>query len=492
MKTSLPPWLFVVILLAIIIRIPTLHMPYSYGDETIYLTLGEGVRQGLTLYKDIHDNKPPLIYLLAALAGNLFWFKFSLLLINLISIFLFFQLTKQLFPQKSSLLKVSVIVFFLLTNLPLLEGNIVNSEILMLAPTLAALNIVLGKKTSHKRIFLAGLIFSIAPLLKLPAIFDIPAIFLFWLVSQKDINLKETRETIKRALIFSSGVALPILFTFLWYYTKGALGDYVKAAFLENMGYLSSWRGVSKSQAPFFVKNGPLLIRFVILSLGLLVLVILRKRLDKRFVFVSGWLFLAGFAAALSERPYPHYLIQAIPATSILLGYLFTETGRLQTLSIIPLTLFFSIPVYFRFWYYPSLPFYKNFLKLATGKVSKTTYINYFDANSERNYKIAQIIRESTSQDDRIFVWEDSAQIYALSKRLPPIKYVAGYHIRDFYSKEELIKNLNQKKPKVITILPESESFVELETFAETYYIKLDFPELKGKGVKFFYLPNTK
>ncbi len=87
----IPTWLFVVLLFVIIFRIPNFFEPYSYGDETIYLTLGQGVRQGLTLYKNLHDNKPPLLYLTAALAGNLFWFKAILLGWSLFGTILFFR-----------------------------------------------------------------------------------------------------------------------------------------------------------------------------------------------------------------------------------------------------------------------------------------------------------------------------------------------------------------------------------------------------------------
>jgi MFS superfamily sulfate permease-like transporter len=72
---NLPNWLLGILALIFILRIPSFFEPYYYGDEMVYLTLGQGVRQGLTLYKDIHDNKPPLLYLTAAVAGNLFWFK---------------------------------------------------------------------------------------------------------------------------------------------------------------------------------------------------------------------------------------------------------------------------------------------------------------------------------------------------------------------------------------------------------------------------------
>ncbi len=73
-KIHLPNWLLGILVLILVLRIPSFFEPYYYGDEMIYLTLGEGVRQGATLYKDLHDNKPPLIYIIAAVAGSLNWF----------------------------------------------------------------------------------------------------------------------------------------------------------------------------------------------------------------------------------------------------------------------------------------------------------------------------------------------------------------------------------------------------------------------------------
>ncbi len=72
--------IFALILFSIFLfRLPSLYEPFWYGDEGIYLVLGQAVRKGLVLYRDIHDNKPPLLYWLAAVSENLFWFKFILL-----------------------------------------------------------------------------------------------------------------------------------------------------------------------------------------------------------------------------------------------------------------------------------------------------------------------------------------------------------------------------------------------------------------------------
>ena len=77
--------LLVLLLLVITLRLPSLFEPFWYGDENIYLAIGQSIRHGQILYRDITDypNKPPLIYLFAALASNVANFRFILLLWNL-------------------------------------------------------------------------------------------------------------------------------------------------------------------------------------------------------------------------------------------------------------------------------------------------------------------------------------------------------------------------------------------------------------------------
>ena len=51
-----PNWLFIILAIVLILRIPTFFEPYSYGDEMIYLALGEAVRQNIPLYRGIHPS----------------------------------------------------------------------------------------------------------------------------------------------------------------------------------------------------------------------------------------------------------------------------------------------------------------------------------------------------------------------------------------------------------------------------------------------------
>ena len=255
---------------------------------------------------------------------------------------------------------------------------------------------------------------------------------------------------------------------------KGSLREYINAAFLQNIGYLSSWRPDS-TRLPFLTRNKPLLIRGIIVLLGLFTLYWKRKKLPKSFIFTTSWILFSLFAVTLSERPYPHYLIQIVPPLSIFFGMLFTDKTMLQSFVTIPLALAFLAPTYYHFWHYPVFYYYARFIKFSSGSLPRDEYLSSFSGKVPRNYKIAEFITSITNPKDKIFVWGDDAKIYALTKRLPPIKYATDYHIKDFSSQNMIIKELREKPPKIIIYLPESDPFPSLVNLLEEKYIKLTF-----------------
>ena len=467
-KLHTPTWLFILLIIVFVFRIPSFFEPYSYGDEMIYLTLGHAIRQGIPLYSGVHDNKPPLLYIMAAIAGSLFWFKAILTLWMLVTIFIFWKLTEVLFPKNLRAQQFATIIFAILTTIPLLEGNIVNAELFMIGPTILGFFILLSRKLSSKSLFFAGTLFSVATLFKVPASFDIPAIVFFWLATNK-LNAKNLKLTFKSTIILGLGFVTPILLTFIWYFLQDAFSQYLVAAFLQNVGYLSSWRP-GDVQEPFLVRNLPLLIRVGVVVVGLLTLYKVRKQISPPFIIATVWLLLSLFAVTLSERPYPHYLIQSIPAVSILMGILFTHQNKEQVFTIIPLTLAIFVPYYFNFWRYPTLPYYVRFVRFVAGSLSRDEYINSYGSHVPTNYKIAEYLLSVTKKDEKIFVWGESSPIYALTRRLPPTKYVADYHIRDFSTPYETVTALSRKMPSFIVILPNAPIFPELETFLSRNY----------------------
>lgn len=464
-----PLWLEIFFAILFILRIPSFFEPYYYGDEMIYLTLGEGVRQGIPLYLGLHDNKPPLLYLTAAISGNLFLFKVILAFWSLITVYLFWKLVKHLFPKQQNLQKISTIIFGVLTTIPLFEGNTVNAELFMIGPVILAFWILLSKKNNFKNLFISGCLFSIAALFKIPAAFDILGIIVFWLIYIKWTTIKKF---IKKSFLLSLGFIVPIGLTFIWYYFAGGFKEYLIAAFLQNFGYVSSWRPTTV-ELSFIQKNGPLLIRAGVMFLGFIGLFLARKKISKEFVFISAWLLATLFAVTLSERPYPHYFVQSLAPVSILLGMLFSLKTVEQSLTVIPLTIAFFVPFYYKFWYYPTTSYYTRFVKFITKQITKQEYFNSFSPYLNLNYEISDFLIKSSTKDDKVFVWSnDSSAIYSLSRRLPPTKYVADYHFKDFSNPKETITMLSKTMPKFIVITENSFNFPELSTFVnENYYI---------------------
>jgi len=464
---SFPNWLLGILALVFILRIPSFFEPYNYGDEMVYMTLGQGVHQGLNLYKDIHDNKPPLLYLTAAVAGNLFWFKIILAFWNLITIVVFYKLAKFLFNKNEKAQKLATLLFGLLTTLPLLEGLTANSELFMIAFTILAFLILLKKDLKPKRIFFAGILLGMGTLFKVPAAFDAPIIVLYWLITTGFGNWKKI---LKDTFILGLGFATPLLITFIWYFFKGALPEYIRAAFMQNVGYLSSFRP-GDVQKSFLVRNAPLLIRAFVVLAGSSVLFAFRKKLSHKFILFSLWTLFALFAIALSERPYPHYIIQAVAPISFLLATFLTEKSLEQSLTVIPLALAVFVPVYYKFWFYPTATYYIRFINFATHRESKTQYFSGFSANTNRNYEIAKFLVMSSKTSDRVFMWDpDSAAVYSLSKRLPPIKYVVDYHVNDYSTKALEAAKIAAQPPKFI-ILTGDHPYRELLPLIRRKYI---------------------
>lgn len=476
-KIWLPLWLILGLGLAFLLRLPSLFEPYSYGDECIYLTLGQAIRKGLILYRDIYDNKPPLLYLLAAISGNLFRFRLLLLIWSLITIFSFFKLAKILFPKKEKIVQFSTLIFAFFSSIPWFEAGVANAEVFMLLPTFAGIILIFcGKKSVLQRYFLAGILFSLATLFKVPAAFDFVAVLVFLLIT---VEKKNYQLLITNYLLLFLGFSLPILLTFFYFWSQGTLNQYLTAAFLQNLPYLSSWGGN--------VQTGPLsqelLLRFLITFAFLCLVFWKKKGINPSSLFLFSWFVLSLFAATLSSRPYPHYLVQVLPSLSLLFGLLFSKLNSREHLFVsISLASFLFAVFYFQFWFYPIFSPYKNFFLFLSRKWSQEQYFASFGKKVSQNYKLAEFIVSHTKENEKIFVWGDSPCVYALSRRLPAGRYTASYHIADFNGYQEASLAIQKEKPRfIIDLQDEEKQFSKLrELILQKYSL---FKKINGAEV---------
>lgn len=472
------------LLLAALLYLPSLFEPISYGDECIYLTLGNAFRKGLVFYRDIHDNKPPLLYLVAALAnGNLFWFRLFSLTIQLIHLYLIFKIVKLLTGRFAAAISSSLV--FILLSL-IFEGRIANGEVFMMVPATAAVYLIL-KYSNRKDLkfgLLLGFLFSIGFLFKVPVFFDMVGIVLgVWFVKIRKINPGSIIKLIRSGVILGLGVgfSLPILLTIFYYSSKGAFTPYVRSALLQNIGYLSSWQGSS---------SGLMIRAFLLLILFLGITYLIRKKFISHILgLFLIWFIFSLFGSLLSGRPYPHYFIEVVPSLSVIAGLAIArKKARYYLAAASSFLLLLASHRYFNFWWYPQISYYQNFVSFLVGKKTPAQYYQYWGEKVRENYHLSDFIKRSTTEEDRVFIWGDGACIYAISKRLPPGRYTVNYHIFDFNGFKETLQAIKKNKPRIIIKLAdEKREFEKLDHLIEREYIRF---YLEGTNSKVFLLKN--
>lgn len=482
-------WILLIIsLVFFFLRLPSLFEPYWYGDEGIYQTIGIALRDGKILYREIWDNKPPLLYIVYALfSADQFSIRFLSLIFGISSIIAFFLLLSSLFSsflkenaKKSQKLQfIITFIFSILFAIPLLEGNIANSENFMMLPILiAGLLIFKVMQKMHSKnfqfsifnsqLFIAGFLLSFAFLFKTVAIFDFSAFFLFiFFIMYK--NIKSFIPFIKSFIPLFLGFFIPIFATSIFFLIKGAFSDFFQAAFFQNVGYV----GYGNS---FIIPQGFLILKLVILFCVSLILFINREKFPKALIFITLWFSFSVFNAFFSGRPYTHYMLVLLPSFLIFLGFLLNFRPSLKTFYIVSLIsyLIISSLILKNFNFYNKIgAYYQNFLLFITNEKSIDSYRSFFDRNTPRDYILAQFINTNSTPEDSIFIWGNNAQLYALTSKLPPGRFTVAYHITA--SKNyilETYKAFSQKKPRYVIITSSESLIFPLSFYKEKYTIE--------------------
>lgn len=412
-----------------LLRLPSLFEPYWYGDEGIYEVIGLALRQGRLLYQGIADNKPPLLYLVYALfSGDQAPAKFLSMLAGMGAIIVFFLLAKKLFTQPKVIF-VTTGIFAFLFGIPLLEGNIANSENFMILPiTLAGYMIV--RTISHnafekpyKKEALAflysGLLLGIAFLFKIVAVFDLAAfaLFTFFVLYKKHVNFFGA---ILKVIPLGIGFFIPLLITIGYFAMHGILNEFFHFVFNNNVGYVNYGNQL-------IIPQGLLILKLLLLGTFCLWLFLKREKFSTTTLFILIWLGFSLFDAFFSQRPYTHYLLVLLSSLMLFVGLIMQEQKRQKQLLVLFLVLLFILTTNFDF-YSKTLGYYTNFISFMVGAENATAYRTFFDANTARDYDIAMFFEKNKKPGDTLFVWGDDGQLYKLVNQLPPGRFIVAYH----------------------------------------------------------------
>ena len=436
-----------------ILRLPSLFEPLWYGDEGIYQVIGTSLNNGKLLYAEIFDNKPPLLYWLYAIFNSdQFTIRLVSLIFGVLSIVIFFLLSKRLFEHtKSKAHFLTTFIFAVLFGLPTLEGNIANAENFMILPIVLAGFLIFNTIDSRPKfsilnsqfsIFLAGLFLGIAFLFKIVAIFDFAAFFIFYFI----INFDSLKKTIRPPAIII-GFFLPILVVTLFFILNNTFIDFIKAAFITNISYVSYGNKIGGTPLLLFIKL-ILLVGFTLYAFAK------RKKFSSTLLFISIWFAFSLFNALFSQRPYAHYLLVLLPSLSLMIGLVFQKKYQkliaiFFLIGLLTITKVFGISNFNK-----SIHYYQNFISYVKGQKSMAEFQAFFDKNTPFDYEIARFIKPKIEKHDTIFVWGNNAQLYQLIGVVAPTKYVVAYHMTNYKDGVESTKTAIEKtKPKFIVIM---------------------------------------
>lgn len=414
--------LLLVLVLTFIVRTPFFHEPLE-RDEGGYASVAQAILRGDIVYKDVVDNKPPLLYSIYSLAFILFGqTAFALrLFTSLYSVgttAAMFFLARYLFGSRAALF--SALLYGIFSSGPGVNGTIAQGENFFALPLSLSMLFFLKAIRDDKRfMLLSGLMMGLAVLIKTTAM---PTMLLFLLLIAVKINpLKKFKEFIGNVFFLLIGPAIMGTLILIYFIYYNALDDFIYWNITYNRGNTRSLlfmlprltgRGVQVSSEHLLLW---------LLSASALITLTFRKR-DIVLLTLALWVVTSFLGIAMTGNFWPHYFLQMLPPLSILSGYAIVSIygkENFQWPRVIltgALTLIFICSVY-----RPVLADYKYYLFYSPEDISKNRYrTSLFNDAKE----VGEYIKARTTTDDYIFQWGWEPEIYFYSMRRSASKHL--------------------------------------------------------------------
>lgn len=452
--------LFLLSLSAVLIaRYRLLNIPLE-RDEGEYAYAGQLLLQGIPPYKLAYSMKLPGTYVIYALFMAIFGqsaegIHLGFLIINLASIILIFFISKRLFGFIAGIF--SAISYAVLSVNNSVLGAHAHSTHFVVAMALCGLVLLLKAAESEKKIiiFLSGLFFGLAFLMKQHGIFFLPLgiIYLTWAHFKKYPALRPG--LIFKLITYTIGAVLPFAGSCLFLFFAGVFDRFWFWVFRYAHEYSS---GKPLCLAVKLFKNGlidaiaPFQIIGYAAVLGSIFLFLDAKARKHALLIIT--LLIASFLSVCPGLVFRrHYFVTILPVISILTGvcinsmYVFSCERKLSGFfRIMPIVLFTG----FLAWSIFQQKHY--FFESTPAQISRETYgPNPFIESAE----IAKYLKANSSPGDNIAVLGSEPQIYFYSNRHSATGYIYTYTFLEnqpyaLSMQKEMIKEIEFANPKYL------------------------------------------
>jgi hypothetical protein len=463
------PLIFGLIVAGCTLRLLSLNEPFE-RDLMVYSMVASGWLEGLQLYRDIWDHKPPALYLVYAAAiaafGQSPWAIFALNCVFFAITLLGVHRAAGYFAGPRAALFATVIWAVCGSDL-IVQANQPNVEVFMNACLVWALALLLAHPETPPRwpsTVLAGLLFFAASTFKQIAVF--PAIFIAIALM---LNHRPTGAGLLRGLLnpgLTRGVAMGMIGAAGWaivfdtFYANGTFADFYHAVFTYNQQYSGSMF-ISIARG-FWIK--PLAIYFfVFMFFGACHL--FQYKTSKHLVMAAAY---AGtlLMFMLPGKYFPHYYQLMLPLIAVTGGWVLSQAfpkASVMTASILMLA-----PIWVMFGFMTS--------------PERIAFVKYGRAGHGGEAFESKQIGLWLSQNDydmsRVLHWGAEPGIYFWSGHPTQYKYVFNYPLlqgsQSVDMSKEFVAQVSCALPDLIVVkdVPQDFQAGPVWNFLNEYYSK--------------------
>ncbi|MBR2942156.1 MAG: hypothetical protein IKB82_02035 [Clostridia bacterium] len=315
-----------------------------WDDSNCLLTVGRVMKRGGILYRDIYEQKGPLLYfihmLAAVVSDSSFFGVFLFEIAALTAVLVFTKKTMRLWVSKESAWAGTAIFgACVLISRSFARGD--SAEEFCLPFLMAALYVVCAHAKrcegtlSAKKMLVLGVLAGCTAVIKYTAL----GLFVGLCLAQGICLLvrRDVRGTLKSAVAFLAGMALPVLPWLLYFAAHGALYDAYTAYIHNNIFLYHAAPRTLTDMIKTIVSTGLHNISWSLLAVAGTVLVSIRKResVYLRLAVMLGAL-CAGAAVFLPGTVYPYYPLVLCVFAPFCLAALLAKVERLMSREVLP------------------------------------------------------------------------------------------------------------------------------------------------------------
>lgn len=437
--------------LSLALRLTFLNEPIE-RDEGFYSAIGLQLLDGAILYRDIAEQKGPLLFYLYAFGLATFGKSAEALRIftafyNLVTLCGVYWIAREVAGQRAGL--VAALIYAVFSSVPMMQAAGSNAEVFLALPlVLTACYLLSWMRTGRQFLLIfAGLACVSALLIKLVAA---PLALLAWIVVTITARNCRTHLSSQAYFLLPQIVVVAIMLALLA--QVGALSYFIQFTLVGAIKYVANTNSVNLYGPALSMVLQVLwaeLMPISVLGLGLLLVIPLIGK-DNRLLYVCLLPWAALGAVLIPGKNFPHYFINLVPFLSAttaiaILSCFNAKHTAIRWISLIPaLFLVFLIAKEHEFYW-----------KMTSDEVS---IAKYGSDEFVRAKNIALWIKERTSPEDYIFHWGFNPQVYLISGRRFLPRFISSMDVSGYGNtpalRQELAGYLKTFRPAYIVIFP--------------------------------------